>query len=114
MPVVGTPSIWPVSSKETSDVGGSMERTRLTNLLPLDSPICSPNMGTPHLSFGFRWLFPGWAILYLWLKGGFRLTGGRCNRVDPSEMLGVGFSTSTLAMRARRVLTQLEGGGVLT
>src|SRR5947209_1816046 len=42
MPVIGTPSTWPVSSKDTSAVGGSTESTRLTSLLPLVSLICWP------------------------------------------------------------------------
>src|SRR5271170_4011071 len=47
MPVVGTPSMWPLSSNDTSAVAGSTEITRLTSLLPLVSPICSPSMNCP-------------------------------------------------------------------
>ena len=48
MPVTGMPRIWPVSSNETSAVGGSTESTRLTSLLPVVSLICGPNMdGSP-------------------------------------------------------------------
>src|ERR1035437_8641220 len=44
MPVVGMPSIWPESSKDTSTVAGSTEVTLRTSLLPFVSPSCSPSM----------------------------------------------------------------------
>jgi hypothetical protein len=44
MLVVGKPSIWPLSSNDTSAVGGSMEITRLTTHLPFVSPICGSIM----------------------------------------------------------------------
>src|SRR6185437_16020072 len=43
----------PESSNETSAVGGSVEVTRLTSLLPLVSPILSPIMDSPALSPGY-------------------------------------------------------------
>src|ERR1017187_1460283 len=63
MPVVGTPHIWPLSSNDTSTVGGSVERTRLTSLLPLVSPICSPSINQPLFSPGFGLGIPACAIL---------------------------------------------------
>src|SRR5260221_14439472 len=64
MPVVGIPSILPLSSNDTSAVGGSTEITRLTTLFPFVSPICSPIMNFPPLSSrGVEWGSPGVCIL---------------------------------------------------
>src|SRR5580700_3390881 len=59
MPVAGTPKIWPLSSNDTSAVGGSTESTRLTSLLPLVSLIKSPSIVTPLLSVSFELLSRG-------------------------------------------------------
>src|SRR5581483_11814306 len=50
MPVTATPNSLPASSNDTSAVGGSTERTRLTSRLPFISPILSPNIRTTSLS----------------------------------------------------------------
>jgi hypothetical protein len=54
IPEVATPNMVPLSSNETSAVGGSVESTRLTSLLPLVSPILSPIMHAPLLSRGVK------------------------------------------------------------
>src|ERR1700748_199143 len=59
IPEVATPNMVPVSSNDTSAVGGSTESTRLTSLLPLVSPILSPIMHAPLLSPGLEGLCPG-------------------------------------------------------
>src|ERR1700679_2947716 len=64
IPEVATPNIVPLSSNDTSAVGGSTESTRLTSLLPLVSPILSPIMHAPLLSPGLECLYPGCAQLY--------------------------------------------------
>src|ERR1700722_17458877 len=64
IPEVATPNMVPVSSNDTSAVGGSTESTRLTSLLPLVSPILSPIMHAPLLSPGLECLYPGCAQLY--------------------------------------------------
>src|ERR1017187_2619613 len=58
MPVVAMPNMWPLSSNDTSAVGGSVERTCLTSLLPLVSPICSPSMKLTSSFTGLELQFP--------------------------------------------------------
>src|ERR1700759_4829310 len=53
MPVTATPYKVPLSSNETSAVGGLVERTRLTSLLPVVLPTCSPITNEPP-SFHLR------------------------------------------------------------
>src|SRR5882757_9032713 len=63
MPVVATPNIWPLSSNDTSAVGGSTESTRLTSLLPFVSLICSPSIKLPLLSHCFELTSGEWQIV---------------------------------------------------
>src|SRR6266567_7088211 len=46
-PLPFTPNIFPVSSNETSTVGGSTDSTLLAVLFPVDSPSISPSIVSP-------------------------------------------------------------------
>src|ERR1700753_100885 len=60
---MATPRTWPLSSNDTSAVGGSTESTRLTSLLPLLSLIISPSMTSPLLSHYVELTSLGWQIV---------------------------------------------------